>query len=58
MPVALSTIREGQHWVILLVGLSMNQPKGGPYMNTASYDSNNDVFTYTQGYLDYEYFYQ
>ena len=30
----------------------------GPYMNTASYDSNNDVFTYTQGYLDYEYFYQ
>jgi hypothetical protein len=30
----------------------------GPYMNTASYDSNNDVFSYTQGYINYEYFYQ
>ena len=28
-----------------------------PYLNTANYDSNNDTFNYTYGYLNYEYFY-
>ena len=52
---------DNQGTVILndFTGWFIHEPtQTGPYMNTASYDSNNDVFTYTQGYLDYEYFYQ
>ena len=45
-----ATLQDFQGW------FAHEPTQTSPYLNTANYDSNNDTFNYTYGYLNYDIF--